>query len=497
VIAGKLSEAALRGARGNSGAILSQILRGFSSGLEGKETFIASDFAAALQTASRAAYKAVMKPVEGTILTVVREAADAAQASASRGNDLSTVIEDTVFAARASVTRTPELLAKLKEAGVVDAGGQGLTYVLEGIWRYTRGEAVELTAQEQVSEQEAAKGAVEIEEEFGYEVVFLVAGDDLDIEKISASINEMGGVSTVVAGDEKLVKVHTHTPTPGQILDYGVSLGSLQDINIENLQLQSLQYAAESKAQRGAEALAGNGAAPPAAVGGHVAGSTEMEQLRSVGTVAVVAGDGMIEIYQSLGVSYIVAGGQTMNPSTEELLAGVEACPSERVILLPNNNNVILSAQQVAQISKKQVHIVPTDSMPQGITALLAFNFEEPYETNCQAMDNAIKRVDTAEFTQAVRTVQVEGISVTEGDIIGLVNGRLMTAGTDMLWVVHDTLGRMRMDQHELVTIYAGESVTREAADKLAQAIKGWYPSVEIESHHGGQPFYAYLISAE
>jgi len=269
VIAEKLSRGALMGARGNSGVILSQILRGLSQGLAGKSTFTAQDFAAAYAEAAKLAYRAVIKPVEGTILTVVRESAEAAVQSASAGSDLITTLGDTVTAAQASVARTPDLLPTLKQAGVVDAGGQGLTTILEGIWRYARGESVQLTQGEQrMDEAEIRKGNVtSIEEEYGYEVVFLLHGESLDLEHIRDTITAMGGVSTVVAGDARLLKVHTHTPTPGKVLDYGVSLGSLQDINIENLQEQSLRYAAESARERGVIGHANGAHAAPAGAG--------------------------------------------------------------------------------------------------------------------------------------------------------------------------------------------------------------------------------------
>jgi DAK2 domain fusion protein YloV len=495
-IAETLARGALMGARGNSGVILSQILRGFSQGLAGKETFLASDFAAALQEAARMAYTAVIKPVEGTILTVIREAADGAQASAATGADLTAVLEDTVRAARAAVQKTPDLLPTLKQAGVVDAGGQGLTYILEGIWKSSRGEPVEMTERER-AEQDALihKGEIQVEEEFGYEVVFMLAGEKLDVEGIRDTITAMGGVSTVVAGDAQLIKVHTHTPTPGKILDYGVSLGSLQDINIENLQEQSLRYEAEGRAERG-EALGVNGRAAVAQAPGEQEPGG-LHELKDIGVVAVVAGDGWNEVYRELGVSAIVPGGQTMNPSTEELFAAVESCPFEQIILLPNNGNVILSARQVLQLTKKKAQVIPSDSMPQGITALLAFNLDADFDANCQAMEAAIKHVDTVEITRAVRSVQIDGVNVREGDIIGLVNGRLVTAGNDSTQVTREALTRMGAERHEIVTVYYGEDIAVADAQTLAQQIKSWFPGVEIEVVNGGQPYYAYIISAE
>lgn len=508
VIAEKLSRGALMGARGNSGVILSQILRGLSHGLAQKSTFTAKDFSAALNEAAKLAYRAVIKPVEGTILTVVRESGEAAQQSADRGADLPTLLGDIVTAAKASVERTPDLLPTLKQAGVVDAGGQGLTMIFEGMWRYINGESVQLTAREQREERsEVHKGKVAIEEEFGYEVVFLLHGENLDVESIRDTITSMGGVSTVVAGDTRLLKVHTHIATPGKILDYGVSLGSLQDINIENLQEQSLRYAAESAREyglvgsaNGATALSGQGAAGVGAATAVASPPSQAEAAQAMGdiaTVVVAAGNGWVKVFESLGVTRIVPGGQTMNPSTQELLQAVEACPAQKVIVLPNNSNVVMSARQVPQLTSKQVHVIATDSMPQGIGALLAFNFDADFETNYQAMEAAYQRVQTAEITRAVRTVQIDGINVTEGDIIGLVNGRLVTAGIDLEVVVHETLGRMHTEQYEIVTLYYGADIAADMANMMAQRIKEQFPGQEVEVVEGGQPYYAYIISAE
>lgn len=506
VIAERLSRGALMGARGNSGVILSQILRGLSEGLHQKSTFTAADLASALQNAATLAYRAVIKPVEGTILTVIRESAAAAQESASQGSDIVALLGDTAAAAHAAVTRTPDLLPILKQAGVVDAGGQGLTMLLDGMWRYTRGESVQLTQREQLEERaEMQKGRVTVEEEFGYEVVFLLNGENLDVERIRDTITAMGGVSTVVAGDTRLLKVHTHTVTPGKILDYGVSLGSLQDINIENLQEQSLRYAAESALEHGFTGSA-NGAFHSASVGGAgtavatppaIASSSPQREVGEIGTVVVAAGDGWVKVYESLGVSSIVPGGQTMNPSTQELLQAVEACPSPKVILLPNNKNIVMSARQVINLTAKQVYVIPSDSLPQGVSALLAFNFDASFEENCKAMEAAIERVQVAEITEAVRSVQIDGVNVAQGDIIGLVNGKLVTSETDMAGVVREVLTRMRADQYEIITVYYGADVSADMASVMARQIKEWFPGQEIEVVEGGQPFYAYVISAE
>src|SRR5215469_2029297 len=486
-IAARAARAALFGARGNSGLILSQILRGLAQGLDKKQTFSAPDLALALQEAQRFAYRAVLKPVEGTILTVVRETAEAAQVSAQRGDDLVALVQEVVMAARQAVAHTPDLLPALKEAGVVDAGGQGLSMILEGVWHYVRREmgtdgtgaspASMLHTMSPAPETSARKGRVTIDEEFGYEVVFLLRGEKLDVAKIRQAIIDMGGVSTVVAGDEKLLKVHTHTEQPGKVLDYGVSLGSLLDINIENLQEQSLTYAAASEAEHAAEQ------AQPAT--------------QQIATVAVVAGAGFEKVFRSIGVTAIVPGGQTMNPSVEELLTAVDAVGPHQVILLPNNSNVVLSARQVASLTSKTAYIVPTETMPQGIAALLGFNFEADFESNCKVMTEAAASIQTAEITTAVRTAQVSGVRVREGDYIGLVNGDLVIAGQDIEHVIQETLQRMHIERYEIVTLYFGEDVARQQAEETAKRIKGKYSHLEIEVVDGGQPHYAYILSAE
>ena len=522
VVAYEFARGALMGARGNSGSILSQILDGFSKSVADKDSITPMDFAAALRQGAKAAYLCVETPVEGTILTVSRESAEAAMESAERGSNFVQLLEDTVRAGHASVARTPDLLAKLKDAGVVDAGGQGYVIILEGILRFLRGEQVEQAPRaEREAIAETHRGIVEIEEEFGYEVVFLLRGENLDVNGIRRTINAMGGVSTVVAGDSQMLKVHTHTPSPGKILDYGVSLGSLLDINIENLQEQSLQYAEESARERGLTGMnlhsaaasaddanasngaAMNGARPASAV--PVAPMAPIAppeppqpvEAREVGVVAVVAGDGWANIYGSYRLGGIVPGGQTMNPSTEDLLRAVEACPSDKVILLPNNGNIIMSARQVAQLTNKQVHVTPTTSMPQGIAALLAYNYQADFVTNAAAMDRAISSVATGEITQAVRNAQIDGVAINEGDIIGLANGKLAASGHDVSQVLHEMLRCMGAGEHELITLFSGQDVSDGDAEAMAAQVRSWFPSQDVEMQHGGQPFYAYVVSVE
>ncbi len=489
-IANKLSHSALMGARGNSGVILSQTLRGLALGLDKKQTFGSADLAKAFSEASRLAYRAVLKPVEGTILTVVRETADAAQVSANHGDDLIGLIQACVNAARQSVIRTPDLLPKLKQAGVVDAGGQGFFTLLEGILHYIRGDANKVSTSKlhtpptfsTVEHKPVKKGKVQIEEEFGYEVVFLLQGENLDVETIRQTIIDMGGVSTVVAGDEKMLKVHTHVEWPGKVLDYGVGLGSLLDVNIENLQAQSLNYAAESAAEHANDADQDQ---------------DDEANAQGIATVAVVSGEGFENLYKEFGVAAIVRGGQTMNPSTEELLEAVNQVSARQVILLPNNNNVIMSARQVVDLCDKKVQIIPTDTMPQGIAAMLSFNFEADFESNTQSMTEAAENIQTAEITTAVRTVEIGGIRVREGDFIGLVNGHLAIASQKINTVIDETLQRMQIESREIVTLYYGEGLTEEEAQQTAGRIKNKHPHLELEVVNGGQPHYTYILSVE
>jgi uncharacterized protein len=501
VVAHKVAEGAIRGARGNSGVILSQILRGIATSLDKKATFTAQEFAAALQLAAQNAYRAVIKPVEGTILTVIRESAEAARTSAARaGSDLVVLMQEVVTKARQTVARTPELLPVLKQAGVVDAGGQGLATIFEGFLRYVRGETTNAPdrAAVDLDLEEIHRGAVSVDEEFGYEVVFLLRGEHLNMEQIRDTIVEMGGVSTVVAGDETIIKVHTHTLTPGKILDYGVSLGSLEDINIENLQAQSLTYAAASAAERGVEDTS---SAKAGAIAQANPTSRRLTELRppvgDVGVVAVVSGPGFEQVFDSLNVNAIVAGGQTMNPSTEELLQAVNTVQATHVVILPNNGNIIMSARQVKELTSKDVHVIPTRTMCQGIAALMAFNFEADFQANLAAMNDAITKVVTGEITHAVRDVEMDGVTVHTGDVIGLVNDILVVAGSDPVDVLHQTLEKMGVAEREVVTFYYGEGVTRDMAQETAQRVNDWYPEQEVEVVDGGQPHYTYIISAE
>ncbi len=466
-----LSHGALLGARGNSGVILSQIIRGFSRTIEKKDMLSANDFAAAMVEGSRTAYKGVVKPVEGTILTVCRESADAATIAAAQSDDLRQVLAKTVEAARVSVVKTPMLLPVLKEAGVVDAGGQGLLVILEGALKYMNGEPMDLSA---TGGGAQALEQISREEGWGFDIQFHVRGKDLDVDAIRDEIASMGE-SALIVGDSTLIKVHVHAPTPGTILDYGCSVGVITNVIIENMQEQYIDF------------MAGQTSHP----------SVTTDEIAGIGTVGVAPGAGLARVFESLGVGKIVSGGQTMNPSTEDLLKAIDALKSHQVIVLPNNKNIILAAEQAQKMSKKNVAIVPTKTIPQGIAALLAFNFQSDLETNLKAMERAAKHIRTLEITLATRSVKLDGIQVKEGQFIGLIDDSLAGAGEDSTVLTLELLEKMNTQDSEIVTLYYGNTISARDAEVLAEQIRKTYSSLEIEVVNGGQPHYHFIISVE
>lgn len=473
VIAQKVAHGALMGARGNSGVILSQIFRGFARSLEGVDAFDSVQFAAALREAAAMAYKGVIKPVEGTILTVARESAEVAVNAAASSQDLVYVLERVVREARESVTRTPTLLSVLADAGVVDAGGQGLFVILEGMLRYSRGERLSIDT-DLAQAMDLHPLHLEGEEGYGYDIQFILHGEGLSVQEIRETISSMGDCALVV-GDSRAVKVHVHSPEPGTPINYGASVGSLSQVIVENMQEQYQDFIL-SKAQQ------------PVA---------PSEPLSGIGTVVVAPGQGLITVFESLGASVVVPGGQTMNPSTEQILQAVEDTPSKDVIILPNNKNIVMAAEQAASLSEKDVKVVPTITVPQGISALLALNYQADLATNALIMTDAAKAIETAEVTTAVRSVQIDGMDVLEGEVIGLVNGKLKVKGELPIQVARDALAEMQAGDYEIITIYYGESVSAGEAEQLAGEIEDIYPEQEVEVIDGGQPHYHFILSAE
>ena len=490
-LAEQLAHGALMGARGNSGVILSQIWRGLAKSLKGKETFDAADLAHALQAASDTAYGGVMKPVEGTILTVIREGASEAADAAKKSLDLRFLLERVLERCKQALERTPDQLAILKQAGVVDSGGQGLVYILEGMLRYVHGQMNGLNIstapssnhvgpQFQISAQELAM-PVGGEIENPYDVQFILMGENLNVIEVRQRIDTMGD-STVVVGDDTTIKVHIHVKDPGVPLSYGISLGHITDVVIENMQMQmeEIVHAPMMPAMPTAVPLI-----------------TTTVQPGQIGVVAVAAGEGLAEIFRSMGASYVVSGGQTNNPSIEELFQAIQDVPTDKVVMLPNNKNIILAAEAARDLSPKYVAVVPTKTAPQGLSAMLALNPDGNLEETAAAMDDASHQVATGEITRATRSVTLDGVTVNEGEFIGLVNGRLCTSSSELTAVLNAVLAAMEMADRELLSIYYGQDISEEEAAELASQIEEQYEEVEIELLPGGQPYYFYILGAE
>jgi DAK2 domain fusion protein YloV len=475
-IARVAAHGSLMGARGNSGVILSQIFRGFGNAVQGKAELTPTDLADAFEEAANAAYRAVIKPTEGTILTVAREAGRAAVAAAAEpGASTASVIKAAAAGARAAVDRTPSQLKILHEAGVVDAGGYGLQIMLEGMLRTV--EDTELDVLGGLSDlQPAAQAVLELPEEgWGYCTEFLIQGEDLDVGRIREEIAAMGN-SVLVVGEPDLVKVHVHTDDPSKVINLASSYGRLDRLSVGDMSTQHRRIREESGADSGTAAAA---------------------RRNGIGLVAVVAGSGLADILRGLGADAIVEGGQTMNPSTLDMLAAAERVPYQDVILLPNNRNVVLAATQVNDLTSKNVHVLETVSVPQGVAALISFQPDRNLEENLAAMREAAARVQTIEVTHAVRDSRSNGLRVKKGDVIALINDKLEHAGKDYGTVVKQALAGIGVDGYELVTIYRGQQATDSDAEDLTKSIRGSFPALEVELQAGGQEHYPFILSIE
>ncbi|GAB4157240.1 MAG: DAK2 domain-containing protein [Candidatus Promineifilaceae bacterium] len=491
-VAKDLSQGALMGARGNSGVILSQIWRGIAKSLDGKEIFTSQDLAQAFVEAAETAYKGVMKPVEGTILTVIREASLEAVDAARKNNDLRFVLERTLERAQLALERTPEQLPVLKQAGVVDSGGQGLVYILEGMLRYTMGDrvgmmeplpastaepiAADMPAQARVAPQEGVENP--------YDVQFILLGKNLNVLEVRARIDAMGD-STVVVGDENTIKVHVHVKDPGVPLSYGISLGHITDVVVENMQMQMEEIIA---------AGSGNHQEPPLSLRLEPEPTVQPGQ---VGVVAVAPGAGLAKVLRSLGAAKIVDGGQTNNPSTEEIFQAIQDVPTDKVVVLPNNKNIILAAETARDLSSKNVVVVPTVNVPQGVSALFAYRADGELAEVAAAMQSACAQVSSGEITTATRTVSLDGVDVQVGNYIGLANGRLCAAGNTMTEVLATTLEKMGVADCELLSVYYGQDISPAEAETFSEEIQALYPDLEIELVAGGQPHYYFILGAE
>ncbi len=486
-VAAQLSQGALMGARGNSGVILSQIWRGLAKGLKNKETFDVHGLAEAFNEAAETAYNGVMRPVEGTILTVIREGAEEAKDAAQKSTDLRFVMERIIERCQQSLERTPELLPVLKQAGVVDSGGQGLVYIFEGMLRYVTRQMRNLdrmAAQQsagierQTSAQELAV-PVDGQIENPYDVQFILMGKNLDVMEVRDRIDAMGD-STVVVGDESTIKVHIHVKNPGEPLAYGSGLGWITDVVVENMQMQMediIQAPVPVMAVPVVEEL--------------------LVQPGQIGVVAVAAGQGLSDIFRSLGAAGIIEGGQTNNPSTEEIFQAVQDVPTDKVIILPNNKNIILAAKAARDLSPKDVVVVPTRTAPQGFGALLALNPDGDLETTAEHMLEAAQQISTGEITRATRSVTIDEVVCNDGEIIGLVDGRLAASGPDLNDVLAKVLQRMNVEEREIISVYSGADVTLHEASAIISQIESLYPDIEVELLPGDQAHYFYIIGAE
>jgi DAK2 domain fusion protein YloV len=472
-IARLASHGSLMGARGNSGVILSQIFRGFARAVEGKTALNPTELAGAFEEAANAAYRAVNRPTEGTILTVAREAGRAATAAAAAPDATAPgVIAAAAAGARAAVLKTPNQLQILRDAGVVDAGGFGLQLILEGMLKSI--EETEAPPVPVTQPARAAQVSMDLPEGgWGYCTEFLIEGKNLDLEKIRTQIEALGN-SVLVVGEPELVKVHVHTDDPTRVIALAGGHGKLLKLNVGDMSTQH---------RRILESEAGGPAGAPRANG--------------VGLVAVVAGKGLVDIFKALGADAIVEGGQTLNPSTQDMLLAVESVPYDKVILMPNNSNVILAAKQVAGVTSKTVYLIETHSVPQGVAAVVAFSPDRTAQENVAAMTAEAQRVQTIEVTHAVRDTRSNGLKVKKGDVIGLINEKLEFAGSDYAEVVNKALGKLGPDAYELVTVYRGEGASDEEMARLESAIRSSYPSLDVEVQQGGQQHYPFILSVE
>ncbi|MDR1961751.1 MAG: DAK2 domain-containing protein [Gracilibacteraceae bacterium] len=491
-VAREASGGSLMGARGNSGVILSQIMRGLARGFDGLREASAIALANALQAGVDTAYRAVMKPVEGTILTVVKEMAKGALNSARAGEeDVANVLRAAIWAGESALARTPELLPVLKQAGVVDAGGKGLLVIASGWLAVLEGKEIALPAP--AAETEAltppeAQGITKIEDlEFPYCTEFLVKGSGLDPDAMRHSLTDRGDCLLVVGTDE-VVKIHIHTKNPGEILALAIQSGSLHNVQISNMLSQNEAIAHERREQ--AKLAAG------------AAGTPAEEDLpvvdREYGFVAVAMGEGIAEVFQSLGVDQIVTGGQTMNPSARDLAEAARLVPARHVFILPNNSNIIMAAGQVGElVREREIHVIPTKSAPQAVAALVAYNPDTGVEENSAAMTAATGEVLSGEVTYAVRDSYFDGISIRAGDILGIAEGKIVAACAGPEEAALRVLEEMAWRERDVITIFYGEETTAEAARRLTERLEAENADVEVDVHDGKQPLYYYILGVE
>ena len=479
-LAGEMSRGALMGARGNSGVILSQLFRGFAEGLKGQDKLTVPVLAQAMKSASEMTYLAVMKPTEGTILTVGRESADFAVKHAKKYSDLILFSEAVLERAKESLANTPNLLPVLKEAGVVDAGGQGLVTIMEGALKALKGEAV-LGEAEEASEH--GKEKIERKEistddiKFGYCTEFIVNTKSNHVEDLKADLVERGD-SLIVVGDDSMIKVHVHTNDPGLAIQSALNYGFLKDIKVDNMRLQHSERLFTDY-----EVEASNAEVP--------------EEKKPYGFVSICAGKGIEEIFRQVGVDYLVTGGQTMNPSTEDILAGIDRVNAEHIFVLPNNSNIFLAAEAATKISDKKVTVLKTRSIPEGINACVHFMPDKGVEENVESMMEAVGDLTTGQVTYAVRDTEMDGIAIKKGDYIGISGKKILAKGQSINETTVEMIEKMVDEDATFVSLYAGEDVSEADAEALEESLEEAFPDMDVEILRGDQPIYYYLISVE
>ena len=489
-VANIFAKGLLMGARGNSGVITSQLFRGFSQSVKDKTELDGHDLARAFQSGVEVAYKAVMKPVEGTILTVSRGAAIGAKKKAEETDDAVEVMKAALEGAKTALAKTPDMLPVLKEVGVVDSGGQGLVFIYEGFLSALTGEyiasedfqATPATMSEMINAEHhmSVAGHVATEEiKFGYCTEIMVSlkqgptyVKDFDYDEFRNYLNDLGD-SLLVVNDDEIVKVHVHTEDPGLVMQEGLKYGSLVKVKVDNMRNQhEAQVEKEEKAIKPA-------------------------QEKEYAIIAVVAGEGLAEIFKAQGVDYIISGGQTMNPSTEDFIKAAEQVNARNIIILPNNKNIFMAAQSAAEVLEQPVAVIETRTIPQGLTSLLAFDEHKTIEENHDRMTASLSDVVSGSVTTAVRDTTIDGLEIHENDNLGMVDGKIVVSNPDMFTTLTQTFEKMLDEDSEIVTIYIGEEGDEDLANNLAQDLMEKYEDVEVEIHQGNQPVYPYLFSVE
>jgi len=477
-IALSTSQGSLMGARGNSGVILSQLFRGLSNGLKGSRTIDVPTFANGLQQAAETAYNAVMKPTEGTILTVARECGEFAISISKTEKDIVSFLERVIKHGNDTLNKTPDMLPVLKQANVVDAGGKGYMYVLEGMYNSLAGiENYENFEEETVEEKYIDRQSIDTDKiEYGYCTEFIINAENADIDKLREELS-IDADSLLVVGGDDIIKIHIHTNNPGLILEKGLKLGELSDVKIDNMRYQHEEVLLKD------ELLAME--------------DKKKEETKKFSFVSVSIGKGLDQVFKELNVDYVLSGGQTMNPSTEDILKAIDNTKGENIFILPNNKNIILTAEQTKELSDKNIIIIPTRSIPEGIGALLGFDESLSVEENEKNMTEYIEDVYTGEVTYAVRDTSYNDTKIDKDDIIGISDDEIVTSGKDINKVAKDLINSMMNDDISIISIFYGNNIEDKEVKKLADLLEEKYEDVDVEVVFGGQPLYYYIFSLE